>query len=108
MSVVVTPCGEGNWELEDLVEAVIQQGYIKDAEEYHEFSRTKTVVDGKEAIILDCEATYPLMGGMHILAMYVRDDNLMWVLTCGIMPPKDFSDFETDFHAIVRSLRILQ
>ena len=109
VSVVVTSSGEGKWKLEDLVEALVQQGYMKDAEEYHEFSRTKIVVDGREAIILDCEAKYPLVTAeLRALTMYLRDNKLMWVVTCGVLPPKDFSDFETDLHAIVRSLRILK
>ncbi len=109
VSVVVTPSGEGEWKLEDLVEAVVQRGYMKDAEEYHEFSRTKIVVDGREAIILDCEAKYPLVTAeLRVLTMYLRDNKLMWAVTCGVLPPKDFSDFENDLHAIVRSLRILK
>lgn len=108
VSVVVTPSGEGKWKLEDLVEAVVQQGFMKDAEEYNEFSRTKIVVDGREVIILDCEAKYPLTGELRALIMYLRDNKLMWVVTCGVMPPQDFSDFESDLHAIVRSLRILK
>lgn len=48
VSIVIAPLGEGRWTLENLVEAVVQRGYMKDAEEYHEFSRIKTVVDGKE------------------------------------------------------------
>ena len=109
VSVVVTPSGEGKWKLEDLVEAVVQRGYMKDAEEYHEFSRTKIVVDGREAIILDCEAKYPLFtADFRVLTLYLRDNKLMWAVTCGVLSPKDFSDFETDLHAIVRSLRILK
>ncbi len=108
VSVFVTPSGEGKWKLEDLVEAVVQRGYMEDAEEYHEFSRTKIVVDGREAIILDCEAKYPLLGELHVLQIYVRDNKVVWGVTSGVLSPKDFSDFETDFHAIVRSLRILK
>jgi predicted nucleic acid-binding Zn ribbon protein len=108
-SVMVTPAGEGNWRLEDLVESVVQHGYMKDAEEYHEFSRIKTVVDGREAIILDCEATYPFFATeIHVLMMCLRDNNIVWVVNCGVLSPKDFSAFETDLHAIVRSLRILK
>ena len=70
VSVTIAPSGGGNWRLEDLVEGVIQRGYMKDAEEYHEFSRTKAVIDGKEAIILDFEAKYPLFTGkLHVLTM---------------------------------------
>lgn len=109
VTVVVTPAGEGKWKLEDFVEAVVQRGYMKDAEEYHEFSRTKIVVDGREAIILDCEAKYPLVTAeFRVLTMYLRDNKLMWAVTCGVLSPKSFSDFETDLHAIIRSLRILK
>jgi len=109
VSVVVTPSVEGKWKLEDLVEAVVQRGYMEDAEEYNESSRSKIVVDGKEAIILDCEAKYPIFTAeLHVLTMYLRGDKLMWVVTCSVLSPKDFSDFETDLHAIVRSLRILK
>ena len=66
------------------------------------------VVDGREAIILDCEAKYPLTGELRALAMYLRGNKLVWVVTCGVMPPQDFNNFETDLHAIVRSLRILK
>ncbi len=109
VSVVVTPSGEGKWKLEDLVEAVVQRGFMKDAEEYNEFSRAKTVVDGREAIILDYEAKYPLfLGELHALTMFLRDNKLVYVVTGSVLSPKDFSDFESDLHAIVRSLRILK
>jgi len=108
MSVMVTPVGEGKWKLEDLVEAVVQRGYMKDAEEYHEFSRTKIIVDGREAIILDYEAKYPFLGAVRALIMFLRDNKVGWVVGGGVLPPKDFSDYEADLHAIVRSLRILK
>lgn len=108
VNVMVTPPGEGNWKLEDLVEAVVQLGYIKDAEEYHEFSRISTVVDGREAIILDCEARYPFFTAeLRALTMYLRDNRVVWVVACSVLSPKDFTDFEADFDAIVRSLRVL-
>lgn len=103
--IVVIPSGEGSWELENLVAAVVQRGYMNITEEYYELSRTNTVVDGREAIILDCEAKYPFSGEVHFSQMYLHDNNLLWVCTCGVTPPKDFSDFEDDFYAIVKSLR---
>jgi len=111
VTVTVGTTEEGKWKLEDLVEAVFQRAYIDDAEEYHEFSRTKATVDGREAIILDFEAKYPVStAAMRMLIMLLRDrDNeLVWTVYCGVMPSKDFSYFEPDFHAIVRSLRILK
>ena len=108
VKVIVGPSGERKYNLEDLVEIAVEQGYKKDTEEYQEFSRTKTVVDGREAIILDFDAKYPLMDRSSGLIMFIRDDTHFWAITCGTMPPKDFSDFESDFHAIVKSLRILK
>ena len=108
-SVIVTPGGEGNWKLEDLVKAAIQRGYQKDAEEYHEFSRTKINVDGREAIILDCQVKYPFITTeVRVLTMYLRDNTLLWVVNCGVLSPKDFRDFQTDLNAVVRSLHILK
>jgi len=106
VNVIVILSSEGRWELEDLIDAV-QREYMNDAEEYYEFSRTKTVVDGSEAIILDCAAKYPSLGEWHSLQMFLRDNNnnLLWIVTCSVIPPKDFSDFEDDFYAIVKSLR---
>ncbi len=111
VTVTVGTTEEGKWKLEDLVEAVFQRAYIDDAEEYHELSRTKATVDEREAIILDFEAKYPVStAAMRMLIMLLRDrDNeLVWTVYCGVMPSKDFSYFEPDFHAIVRSLRILK
>ncbi|MFC1905103.1 hypothetical protein ACFLXT_05040 [Chloroflexota bacterium] len=109
VTVIVTPSVEGKWKLGDVVEAIVKQGYMKDAEEYHEFSRTWVTVDGREAIIVDLEAEYPhFTVRLHVLQMFLRADKLIWVVTCGVLSPKDFNDFETDLHAIVRSLRILK
>jgi len=110
VSIIVIPSDEGTWKLEDLVEAVVQQGLMKDTQKYQEFSRDNSIVDGKEAIFLEYEATYPSLAGgkFHALDMYMRDGRVIIKVACGVMPPKSFSDFETDLHAIVRSLRILK
>lgn len=111
VTVTVGATEEGNWKLEDLADLTFQRAYIDDAEEYHEFSRDKLTVDGKEAIILDFEVKYPIATtAMRILILLLRDrDNeTVWTVYCGVMPSEDFSDFETDLHAIVRSLRILK
>ena len=107
--LAIPTTGEGHWSLADLVEVAVQQGYMKDAEEYREFSRTTTVVDAKEAIILDCKVRYSFATTeLHGLQMFLRDDKVAWVVTCGVLSPKEFDAFETDLHAIVRSLRILK
>ena len=111
VTVTVGATEEGNWKLEDLADRLFQEAYVDDAEEYHEFSRTKLTVDGKEAIILDFEVKYPIATTAMrelILLLRDRDNETVWTVYCGVMPSEDFSDFETDFHAIVRSLRILK
>ena len=110
VSIIVIPSDEGNWKLEDLVEAVVQEGLTKDTLEYQEFSRDKSIVDGKEAIFLEYEAEFPFLvdGKFHALDVYMRDDRMIIKVACGVMPPKDFNDFKTDLYTIVRSLRILK
>lgn len=117
VSIMVAPAGGTRGTLEDLVEVAVRQGYMKDAEEYHEFSRTKIVVDGRGAIILDCEAKYPLTTAeLRVLTMYLRDSKVsgnfltdnVWMVTAGVYPTNNFSDYEADLYAIVRSLRILK
>jgi hypothetical protein len=108
VSVLFIHAGEGKWKLEDFVEVLVQKGLMKDTEEYQIFSRNKAIVDGKEAIILEFEAKYPTMGKFHALDMYMRDGRMLIKVGCGVMPPKDFTDFKTDLYTIVRSLRILK
>lgn len=111
VTVTVGATDEGNWKLEDFADLVFQRAYIRDAEEYHEFSRTKVTVDGKEAIIFDFEIKYPFAPTAMrdlVLLLRDRDNELLWTVYSGAMPSKDFSYFEADLHAIVRSLRILK
>ena len=108
VSIVVIPSDEGSWKLEDLVEAVVQQGLMKDGQEYREFSRYKSIVDGREAILLEYEVTYPALGNWHALEMYMRDGRMLIKVACSVLPPKNFSEYKADLYAIVRSLRILK
>jgi len=106
--IILIPSDEGNWKLDDLVEAAVQQGLMKDGQEYREFSRYRSTVDGKEAVFLEYEVTYPALGRLHALDMYVRDRRMLIKVACGVIPPKSFSEYEADLYAIVRSLRVLR
>jgi hypothetical protein len=55
ISILVEPLGDDNVKLEDVVELFVGE-YKRFSEEYREFSRTKTIIDGRQAIILDFEA----------------------------------------------------
>ncbi|MFC2069137.1 hypothetical protein ACFLTP_09070 [Chloroflexota bacterium] len=108
VGITVISLPEGEWSLEYIVEEIVRKGMLKYVEEYQEFSRTMTVIDGREVIILDFETKYPLAEKVHSLQMILHADNFLWTVHCNVAPPKEFSDFETDFHAIIRSLRILK
>jgi len=91
---------------EIMVEAEIQG--LKDfVQGYHEFSRVKTTVGGREATIVDWEGTIPGLPKQHSLQLFTLVGKVAWIVTC-TPPAGEFSEHEDDFHAIVRSLRILK
>jgi len=94
------------WTLDKVVESGTRG--IKDiAQEYHEYSRIKTTIGGREAVIIDSEVYFPGLPKQHSLQMTTLVGKVAWYLTCSATLEK-FSDFEDDFHAIVRSLRIFK
>ncbi len=89
-----------------LVEAEIQ-GIKLVIKDYHESSRVKTTVGGKEATIIDWEGAFPQQGKSRILQMFMLVGKVGWCVTC--TPPQGkFSSWEKDFNSVVRSLRILK
>jgi hypothetical protein len=107
ISIFIDPLVGDKFKLEDLVELSIQ-GWKKETEEYREFSRTKTIIDGKQAIILDYESHYPNIGAVHVLVMIILDDKFVWMVGCSVVPPINFYDFKDDLYAVVKSFQILQ
>jgi len=75
--------------------------------DYHEFSRVKTTISGREAAIFDCELTYPEIGKGHQLFMVMSEGKVAWIVCC-TPPSGEYRKYENDFHSIVRSLRILK
>lgn len=78
--------------------------YVQD---YHEFSRIKTTVDGREATIIEWEGTYPQYGKGHTLQLLVLVGKTAWIVSC-VPPSGEYDKWEKDFEAIVRSLRIVK
>jgi hypothetical protein len=76
-------------------------------QDYHEFSRNKTTVGGREATIVEWEGTYPQVGKNHNLQMYILVGKNAWIVSC-TPPPGEYDKCGKDFQAIVRSLRILK
>lgn len=106
MSIVVEPLGDDNVKLEDFVCRSVSD-VKRLVEEYHELSRTKTIIDGRQAIILDYEYRFPNWPLIHSLTMFTVIDKFAWVIGCGILPPLNFNDFKDDIYAIVKSFKIL-
>jgi len=75
--------------------------------DYHEFSRVKTTIDNRTATIIDCQATAAGLGTYHWVFMCCIVNKTMWSVTCTTLPD-DYNEWEDDFDAIVRSLRILK
>lgn len=89
-----------------MVEAEVK-GLKQIIPDYHEFSRVKTTVDGREATIFDWEGTYPQIGKGHVLQMMILVGKTAWIVTC--TPPKgEFGKWKEYFQAIVKSLRIMK
>jgi hypothetical protein len=105
--IIVEPLGDDNVKLEDLVELSIRE-CKRISEEYREFSRTKTIIDGRQAIILDFEAHVPNLALIHYLSMSMCIDKFLWTTTCAICPPLNFYDFKNDLYAIVKSFQVLK
>jgi len=105
VSIGIGPRSVGYWELDEIVEVESQWGreYLQ---KYREYSQVRTVVDGRDAIIVDCEDYDPDMGTWRYLQLYMTKDKFLWVVSCSA-ESDDFSDYEDTFSDIVRSIRIL-
>jgi len=107
IGILAEPLGDDNVKLEDDVELLVRE-YKRISEEYREFSRTKTIIDGRQAIILDFEVRLPNMKLGHILLMVMHADKFLWATMCTIIPPLNFYDFKNDLYAILKSFKILK
>jgi len=76
-------------------------------DDYHEIARQKVKVDGRDAYILEFEATYPNLGSVHALILVTKAGGNAWTVTCTALDGlDDFDQHADDFQSIVRSLRI--
>lgn len=75
--------------------------------DYYEFSRVKTTIDNRTATIIDSQANIAGLGTYHYVFMCCIVNKTIWSVTCTTLPD-EFSEWEDDFDAIVRSLRILK
>jgi hypothetical protein len=107
VNIVVIPRSVGYWALDEIVESEYQWSltYLSD---FREYSRTETIVGGKEAVISEC-GFYESSVGMEFrnLCLYTVKDEFVWIVTC-TCSPEEFQEHEDDFSSVVRSFRILK
>ncbi len=106
VNIVVVPRSADYWELDEIVE-MESQFSREHTQKYHEFSRVKTTVDGRESVIIDSEDYDPDFGTFRYLHLYTIKDKVVWLVTCTV-ESEDFKNYEETCYSVVRSLRILK
>lgn len=104
--MLVEPLPAGADTIDSVAEAEVRG--IKDiVQDYHEYSRTKTSIGGREAVILDLQALWPGTGVTRALQMYTIHGRNVWAIAC-TTEPEMFADYEDTFRAILDTFRILR
>ena len=106
VNIGVSPLPVIMWTHDELVTATIE-GHKEVFPGYHEFSRVKTTIDNRTATIIDFKATIPESDTYRFVQMISLVGKTVWAVTCTTLRD-DYSNWEDDFDAIVRSLRILK
>ena len=75
--------------------------------DYHEISRVRTMIDGRDAFILDTRWTPPYRPlPLAFLQMRTIEGKVNWLVTCGT-EPETFVQIRETCEQVVRSLRVL-
>jgi len=104
--IVVGPCPAIICTHDAMIEAEIA-GMKADNPGYRELSRVKTTVDGRTATILVAQDAVSYEPTYSYVQMFLLVGRTEWCVTCASLTD-DYSRWEDDFDAIVRSLRILE
>ena len=91
--------------LEKFAEMMIQI-YKEETKDFKKIAQKTEVIDGKQAILLECEALYPNLSSFHVLQTVLYDGEFMWIITTGVVPPLSFNTFKDDIYAISRKMCI--
>ena len=100
VNIAVAPRSVGYWELDEIVE-VESQWNRELFQGYREVFRVETVIDAREAIIIESQV-YD-----RYLQAYIVKGKHVWIVSC-TADAEDFKDYEDTFYSVVRSLRILK
>jgi hypothetical protein len=106
VNIVVAPVSGIMWTHDEVVTAQIE-GLKEIVSDYHEFSRVKTTIDSRTATIIEWQGNVAGLGTCHDVQMMFIVSKTVWAVTCTALPA-EYSNWEDDFDAIVRSLRILK
>jgi len=101
--VLVQVQPRGFWSLDTLVEAE-NQFAVENIDQYIEYSRIRTTIGGKQAII----STYQFDVNNELskcIVSYVVGDEFIWSVLCGCSS-QGFDAYHDTFNNIVRSLRV--
>ena len=106
VNIIVEPCPVIVCTHDAMIKAEIE-GAKEIWPDYHDFSRVKTTVDNRTATIIEAQATIAELGTLRYVQMLLLVNRTVWIVTCSALPD-EYSKWEDDFDAIVRSLRILK
>jgi hypothetical protein len=106
VNVVVEPLPGITWTHDQVVTAEIE-GLKTVVSDYQELSRVKTIIDNRTATIIEWQGNIAGFGTVHDIQMMFIVSKTVWVVTC-TASPDEYSEWEDDFDAVVRSLRILK
>jgi predicted nucleic acid-binding Zn ribbon protein len=106
VSILAWPCPSIVCRHDAIVTAEIEGMQATDPG-YQELSRVRTTVDGRTATILVSQGTLPGEPTYQYVQMLLLVGRTVWGVCCTTLPD-EYSKWEGDFDAIVRSLRILK
>jgi hypothetical protein len=90
--------------LPSIVDSTVQ--WLKtNTSQFTEYSRTKTIIGGEDAVILCCHYNQADSGLLRYTMSFVAGDKFIWTVVCAVESNNSASYLDT-FDAIVRSLRI--
>jgi len=103
INIVVEPRPAGTVTLDSVIDAEIL-GLESTATDFHELSRTEMTVGGREAAIIEYEASFEA-AEVHNLVMFIPTEVNVWTTTCTTGPEK-YSSAENTLYDILRSFII--
>jgi hypothetical protein len=105
VNILVEPAPDGVFNNDQAVQSEML-GLKQVDPNYQEVSRTKILLNGKDATILEYKAQFSTSVPLsHNLILVSMSGKTIWVLTCSAFD-SDFSQWSGDFNTIARSFKI--